>query len=56
MTDPYQIQGPALISFSGGQTSGYMLRRNLDAFGGRLPQAFTYDCLASRAKIVETVR
>ena len=30
MDDPFDISGPALISFSGGRTSGYMLRRILD--------------------------
>jgi len=34
---PYFITGPALISFSGGRTSGYMLKQILDAHGGRLP-------------------
>jgi 3'-phosphoadenosine 5'-phosphosulfate sulfotransferase (PAPS reductase)/FAD synthetase len=29
--DPFLIDGPAVISFSGGRTSGYMLRRILDA-------------------------
>lgn len=29
--DPFCIEGPAVISFSGGRTSGYMLRRILDA-------------------------
>lgn len=29
--DPFLIEGPALISFSGGRTSGYMLSRILDA-------------------------
>lgn len=33
----YQIQGPALISFSGGRTSGYMLKQIVDAHGGSLP-------------------
>jgi 3'-phosphoadenosine 5'-phosphosulfate sulfotransferase (PAPS reductase)/FAD synthetase len=35
--NPYLIQGPALISFSGGRTSGYMLKHILDAHGGTLP-------------------
>lgn len=34
---PYHIQGPALISFSGGRTSGYMLKHILDAYDGTLP-------------------
>lgn len=29
--NPFAIEGPAVISFSGGRTSGYMLRRILDA-------------------------
>ncbi len=35
--DPYRIDGPALVSFSGGRTSGYMLRHILNAHDGRLP-------------------
>lgn len=37
MSDPFIIAGPCLWSFSGGRTSGYMLRRALQAYGGRLP-------------------
>jgi 3'-phosphoadenosine 5'-phosphosulfate sulfotransferase (PAPS reductase)/FAD synthetase len=37
MRDPFKIAGPAVISFSGGRTSGYMVRRILDAHGGKLP-------------------
>lgn len=37
MSDPFLIHGPAAISFSGGRTSAYMLRRILDAHGGELP-------------------
>lgn len=36
-TNPYLIQGPALISFSGGRTSGFMLKHIIDAHGGTLP-------------------
>jgi 3'-phosphoadenosine 5'-phosphosulfate sulfotransferase (PAPS reductase)/FAD synthetase len=37
MKDPHFIEGPALILFSGGRTSGYMLRHILDAHNGELP-------------------
>lgn len=35
--DPFFIVGPAVLSFSGGPTSGYMLWRVLQAHGGTLP-------------------
>lgn len=35
--DPFRITGPAIISVSGGRTSGYMLWRILQAHGGTLP-------------------
>jgi hypothetical protein len=37
VSDPFHIDGPACISFSGGKTSGYMLRRILDSHDGALP-------------------
>lgn len=35
--NPYRVEAPALISFSGGRTSGYMLSHVLDAYDGTLP-------------------
>jgi len=37
MVDPYRIDGPATISFSGGRTSAYMLHEILQAYAGTLP-------------------
>lgn len=35
--NPYLVEGPAVISFSGGRTSGYMLAKIVEAYGGKLP-------------------
>jgi len=35
MTSPYLLDLPAVVSFSGGRTSGFMLRNILDAHGGQ---------------------
>lgn len=37
MKNPYRIEPPFVVSFSGGRTSGYMLRHILDAYDGQLP-------------------
>jgi 3'-phosphoadenosine 5'-phosphosulfate sulfotransferase (PAPS reductase)/FAD synthetase len=37
MRNPYLLNGPAIIAFSGGRTSGLMLYRIIEAHGGRLP-------------------
>lgn len=49
MTNPYLIEGPALISFSGGRTSAFMLKQILDAHGGTLP-ADVHVCFANTGK------
>lgn len=49
MGDPYHITGPALISFSGGRTSGYMLWHILDAHDGKLPDD-VHVCFANTGK------
>lgn len=36
--NPFKIEAPFVINFSGGRTSALMLRLILDAFGGRLPE------------------
>lgn len=36
--NPYRIEGPALISFSGGRTSAFMLKQIIDAWDGQLPE------------------
>lgn len=38
MRNPYEIDGPFVVAFSGGRTSAFMLRRILDAKGGVLPE------------------
>lgn len=49
MTNPYFITGPALISFSGGRTSAYMLKQILDAHSGTLPDD-VHVCFANTGK------
>ena len=35
--NPYRVPRPAVVSFSGGRTSAYMLKHIVDAYGGELP-------------------
>lgn len=47
--NPFLIAGPALVSFSGGRTSAYMLHRILQAHDGKLP-ADVYVTFANTGK------
>jgi hypothetical protein len=47
--NPYRIDGPALISFSGGRTSAFMLYQILEAYDGRLPDD-VHVCFANTGK------
>jgi len=38
LNNPYKIDRPGVVSFSGGLTSGFMLWHILDAYGGKLPE------------------
>lgn len=49
MSDPFKIDGPTSLSFSGGRTSGYMLWRVLEANGGALPEGVEV-CFANTGK------
>jgi hypothetical protein len=49
LANPYLIEGPALISFSGGRTSAYMLKQILDGHGGALPDDVQV-CFANTGK------
>lgn len=46
---PYLIGGPAMISFSGGRTSGFMLHQIVAAHGGALPENVRV-CFANTGK------
>src|SRR5262249_51915872 len=47
--NPYQISGPALVSFSGGRTSAYMVHKIVRAHEGRLPDDVVV-CFANTGK------
>ena len=52
MINPYKIPTPALISFSGGRTSGFMLNNIIRAYNGKLPDD-VYVCFANTGREIE---
>lgn len=50
--NPYKIPAPALISFSGGRTSGFMLWNILQAYKGKLPDDVRV-CFANTGREIE---
>lgn len=54
--NPFLIHGPALISFSGGRTSAYMLWRVLHAHGGKLPEGVVVAFANTGREREETLR
>ncbi|WP_049732843.1 hypothetical protein [Rhizobium ecuadorense] len=56
MTNPYKIEGPALISFSGGRTSAYMLYQILQVHGGKLPDDVVVSFANTGKEREETLR
>lgn len=55
-TSPYFCHGPTLISFSGGETSGYMLYQVLCAHGGVLPDYVIVAFANTGREMEETLR
>lgn len=47
--NPFRIEGPACISFSGGRTSALMLERIVEAHGGQLPDD-VFVCFANTGR------
>lgn len=53
--NPYLIEGPALVSFSGGRSSAYMLKHILDAHGGVLPDDVVVAFMNTGKEVAQTL-
>ena len=49
MSKPFLLETHGVINFSGGRTSGFMLRKILDAFDNKLPDDLPV-CFANTGK------
>lgn len=54
--NPYLIAGPAMVSFSGGRTSAYMLHEMVKAYGGTLPDGMRVVFANTGKERAETLR
>ena len=55
MKNPYRVETPGCISFSGGRTSGYMLRKILDEYDGKLPNDLPVEFSNTGKEMPETL-
>jgi 3'-phosphoadenosine 5'-phosphosulfate sulfotransferase (PAPS reductase)/FAD synthetase len=53
--NPYRLELPARISFSGGRTSGYLLYHIIEAFGGTLPPELLVTFANTGREVEETL-
>lgn len=53
---PYIFEGPTVWSFSGGRTSGLMLHKAVEAYGGRLPSDHVVAFANTGKERLETLR
>jgi 3'-phosphoadenosine 5'-phosphosulfate sulfotransferase (PAPS reductase)/FAD synthetase len=56
MTEPFLLEEPGILSFSGGRTSGLLLRRTLDAYNGTLPDGVKVVFCNTGREMEETLR
>jgi 3'-phosphoadenosine 5'-phosphosulfate sulfotransferase (PAPS reductase)/FAD synthetase len=55
ISNPYKIDTPARISFSGGRTSGYLLYHILQAFDGKMPEEVIVTFANTGREVEETL-
>jgi 3'-phosphoadenosine 5'-phosphosulfate sulfotransferase (PAPS reductase)/FAD synthetase len=53
--NPFLVETPARLAFSGGRTSGYLVRQVVDAFGGSLPDDVVVTFANTGREVPETL-